>query len=852
MTTEAYIQVPGAEVPLLADGPLQWEQAKGMAPYQTIFNTLPAFKGTLDGASGKPVTLVMKTGNKEIKFEKLYILDFPAPIHPKHLSFVVSDCRWMWEWSWIISRYNIKRNIGFKRVEAPNLELAKVRDDIYFKKFSLFDPAAKFPENKWTPQQALTDVLERILKNEEDWSGVTREVHFSNALTHKLKEIPLEDMEIDDKGDVALTRLVSRLPMANLYLKNNGDIQFYNQMSGRDEGEFGKLGPAVFGTGTVKPVQNYNVRPSKLHVLFTKEIEVRFDAQDEPETTVGNTDPSEVPEMLAPNQKAMIHLLEPVLPIPDYKLKVTVQRDGDKAEEKVTLPNGSWITFHQALNAWADPENLDEADGAEEVKVWPFMPADANGEQINIDHPFIRKGMVPWLNLWSGIVAAGERFPSALWGSRLLAIPMHWRRTFRIPADWIDGSLSIIANRIGIVDQETGTRSPSMVWSNYTVVNSQRNIFKGIDMSGNMNNNGNAPFAYLKFYGYPNAQTVYDGGAVNEFKIHQEHDFTMGITDERTKSSPATLQIVDGDQGIIRINWLNDPFMLMDQTIPGHIAEEGLYDGIEAFPPPSGPGIQEVGYLGQNVKYWAEREGISRGWNWVESEVNRVTRFTRDHRMATIFTMVPAGPNTMDQLYRITVEPKDVQPLLPDAVHAGLNDARGPEMFVRVGPGTVTAKFAWKDTKEHAESVRNTFGIKWAERNPMTHPEGWEGIDESARERELTDETLINKGDMGKTFEVAESSLAFRGPSLDAVALATAASIYAAKADKLSGSVDGVINPDVNIDGFIGTIMHQIDQRGGGFTNIQLTEPIGDIDIFSLLDESSRNLIMKLVQQPKK
>ena len=84
------------------------------------------------------------------------------------------------------------------------------------------------------------------------------------------------------------------------------------------------------------------------------------------------------------------------------------------------------------------------------------------------------------------------------------------------------------------------------------------------------------------------------------------------------------------------------------------------------------------------------------------------------------------------------------------------------------------------------------------------------------------------------------------------MALATAASIYAAKADKLSGSVDGVINPDVNIDGFIGTIMHQIDQRGGGFTNIQLTEPIGDIDIFSLLDESSRNLIMKLVQQPKK
>ena len=111
---------------------------------------------------------------------------------------------------------------------------------------------------------------------------------------------------------------------------------------------------------------------------------------------------------------------------------------------------------------------------------------------------------------------------------------MHWRRTFRIPADWIDGSLSIIANRIGIVDQETGTRSPSMVWSNYTVVNSQRNIFKGIDMSGNMNNNGNAPFAYLKFYGYPNAQTVLDGGAVNEFSIHNQHAYKMGVIDERT------------------------------------------------------------------------------------------------------------------------------------------------------------------------------------------------------------------------------------------------------------------------------------------------------------------------------
>ena len=834
MATKAYIKSDhgkGNSVPLIADKSLHWEQSKGIIPHQVILNTTPEFKDDIIDMSNGVVSLVIDHGEASLEVKKLYILDFPSPPNPRYFSFVLSDFRWIWPYSHFVKRYNIPRHIGYKRVPAPNLELAEVVEEVYYKRYSLKDPTKNFPLNKWTPEDALKDVLGSLAQYEVDMGrplGGKRKVIIDRHVAGALKDIPLEKLEIDDSGDMAVARLISRLPMANLYVDNNGDIQVYSTLSGGDVAMVESLGPEVFRSGHIEFVDNRNTRPSKVHVLFTKEIEVRFDAQNEPEVSVGKIGEGygdDIPASLKPSEKGKIHLLENVLPIPDYQLKVTINPDqAFGGDTNVTLPQGTWISFHQALNAWADSENLDKDPAGDAIgRVWPFL-----AEGVNLDWGFIRKAMVPWNDLWSGLASASERFPNALWAARMMSIPIHWRRTYRIPNEWVDGAYAINSYRISTVDQETGTRAPSMLYSDYCIAHTTRNIFKGIDLAGGgggANGKGHWPTAYWEIEGYPRDGT---------FVIHPDHEsHVMGIIGDSAKPAPATIDVVDEDQGIIRIDWKPDPFKTMDLIIPG------MLDKFEDT-----ANEEEHVIDGQNIRDWA-RGGTPRGWNWVTAENMRINRVTRDAAQATILTMIPAAPNNTTQFHRIEVTPEDVEKskMVPAPAMKGIKNALGPELYVRVGPGTATARFAWKDTAEHAKKTRLCFGV---ESSPDAEAFG---LDLPAREDEMdfNDGTLINKGDAGNDNVIAHVD-ELKGPNIDNIALAVAAKVYTGFADKLSGQVDGTLNPDIQVDGFIGSVAHSVDPSGGAFSNIMLTEPIPEIDIFSLLDESSRNQIMRLVQ----
>ena len=888
MATKVYISADGHEdLPLLADSQVVWEQKKGVGPFQTILYTQPNLKKRVEDMSRGLVTLNMipdmaggeGTANK-LKVEKLYILDFPASYHPKYFAFVLADCRWMWEYYHIVTRYNMRRRIGFKRVEAPNEELKAVKDDLWFKKFSLQDKANGV---KWTAQTALEDLAGQLCDYEFEHdvydAPKKRRFHLDRELTNLMSEYPLDDMEIDDNGQSAIARMMQRLPMVNMYLRHDGDIQFYHALAGGDQEMVEKLGPEVFGTGHIDWVSKFNVRPSKVHILFTKEIEVRFDSQDEPHETVG-TSGSDVVGKLAPSEKANCHMLENVLPVPDYKLKVDLNLEphlpAEQGETTAILPSGSWISFHTALNAWANTENLDlEGVNNDAAKgIWPFLPkqqvinsdglpelardADDNPIGTALDFPFIRKAMIPWVDMFSGIVAASERFPSALHSARLLSIPVHWRRTYRIPNDWIDGALTggVKAYRVGIVDQETGTRSPSMVYANYTIANTMRNMFKGADVLGNDDfgkSRGNAPSIYWTLWGYPGDLTTYETGEDAEsFIIHPDYAYTMGIIDSRTKAAPATLEIVDEDQGIVRVDWKVDPLKLMDQIIPGHVAgqegvlPENIRDRIK----------DEADHdIGQDVKTWAARGGVPRGWNWLDAEKQRITRMSHENRMATILTMIPAAPNDLRQLHKVTVEPKDIEEMLPEAARTGLKNAKGPEMYVRVGQNITTARYAWLDTAHHAQIARNNFGIEQPMAKKKNTNQDDTLPDRDEIEYEFKDGSLINQSNLGnEEFIFAGAgdgglgafNEALRGPAVDEVARAVAAKIYGGFTDKLSGSVDGVVNSEVTVDGYIGSVAHMADPRGAVYTSLSFTEPIPSIDIFSILDDSTRNLIMRI------
>ena len=805
MVTKAYIKgKDGKTIPLLADKPLHWEQTKGITPYQLVLNTSPDFKDDVVEMSKGVCNLVIETDDASLEVKKLYVLDFPVPPNPRYFSFVVSDFRWMWPYFHVMARYNVPRHIGYKRVPAPNLELAEVVEEIFYKKYSLKDPKKEFPENKLKPTEALMYVMDILQKHETDYSGAVRGYSgLDDNVESKLNDIPLVNIEIDDSGDMAVARLIANLPMVNIFIGLNGNINFYNPLDVNDEFMAEKLGPGVFGAGHIRFNKNQNLRPSKVHVLFTKEIECRFDAQDEPENSV-DAYWSELGEHeFPPEARASVHFLENVLPVPDFKLICDINPDqafGGK-EVGVELSQGSWITFHQALKAWDDPAN-----GAP----WPFMPA----ATPNLDWGFIRKAMIPFNDIWSGIVAVGERYPDALYAARLASLESNWGRTYRIPNDWIDGSLSIKAYRVSTVDQETGTRAPSMVYADYTMMNTMRNFFKGHQL-------GQEDSIFWLVDGYPGRADP-QGPIVNKFLVHPDFTTEMGIIDADTMASPATFALIDEDQGICNVEWRSDPLRLFDIVIPGHIDERE----------------DRVSTEGQDVVKWA-RNGSSRGWSWSDAEtLMKVPRFTKANKMATILTLIPGGPNSIYQLHDVEVKPDDVRALLPINTLEGLDNANGPEMYVRVGPGYATARIAWKDTPHHAERVRRAFGIVRRDNKNENERDGV-GF-------QFDDQTIINKAGSDPVVIAGEGELL--GANLDEVALAVAAKIYAGFTDKMSGAVDSHLNPDVEVAGYVGAVSHSVDSRGGAFTNVQFAESIQEPDIFAFLDGSTRSQIMKLVE----
>jgi hypothetical protein len=218
--------------------------------------------------------------------------------------------------------------------------------------------------------------------------------------------------------------------------------------------------------------------------------------------------------------------------------------------------------------------------------------------------------------------------------------------------------------------------------------------------------------------------------------------------------------------------------------------------------------------------------------------------------MAIIFTMIPAAPNDLRQLHKVTVKPEDVKELLPDAVKEGLFDAKGPEMYVRVGPQLTTARYAWMDTAHHAQIARNNFGIDTpSKRKTSVDSQDDEKPDRDEVEYEFKDDSLINQHNAGRDEFVmpgTEYASALRGPAVDEIALAYAAKIYASFADKLSGTVDGLINSNVQVAGYIGSVSHQVNPHGAAYTSLSLAEPIPELDILSILDDGTRNLVMRL------
>lgn len=722
---------------VLGSAPARWPFRSGTKPvYETFDVTKQAAAALREKTAKTPVTLTMTARGKTNKVKNLYVVAVLPGDNPYIFKVMLADCRIWWDYAVVVRRYNIRRNVGFKRLRATDVpELNPVAPQVWYAGYSLDTKEKKGNGTKPVDaKDAVQDVMKQVGTPEKETAGREMKTKFGGSLD--VNSIPIEQMEILDRGQAAVARMLSYFPEVDVYIDKEGDAVIYSKVDGAEEALVAAIKPEMVGRGHVEKVDNRSVRPSKIRFYFVREIEVRYDFI---ETALAQTG------TVSSDPMAELRRAENVLPIPDYQLAVNGQ----------TFVQGTWITVDEALRAWGVPPGLSR-----------------------LDHDLIQRCFVPGLDLFTAMEMWGLVDPNQEWSGRIGALQQHYRRTYRINRRWIDRSLSIRAHRVATIDPVRGQRAPATAWADYCTIPSQRAKFK--QAFGNQD---------LSF--------------ASNVKCYPE-DGRLGAD---TRPAPAKVSIADEDQGIVHLEYQIDPLRHVEMILPSMMTLNGD-DGVDGNGLPTTPGPS--GNMRDRTRPIAYNAVVKpNGW----------PKLTSTHKVAFIITQIPASPNDSRQLHKIEIDAsdKEMQKLMPSAARAGLANAGGPVMEVFVGPGQETARVAWVDSK--ATEIEKAFGVTDGDPN--------------------LDGLVINE---------TKPSDPDRGASLTVIARAMAARIYASMTDRIQGSMAGGMVADLVPSGWASEVVHEIDTQGTGMTSIHLPERLPELSFWSLLDGSTRAIMMRLAQ----
>lgn len=444
MTSEMISATLGG-VPLEAFGNIQWRIAAGPEPVKEVFEVSEdTGRRLLTGSASDPKTLkIVYPGGRETIFDRLFVLARTPGTRPDTMGILVSDIRWRWSRKLIKRSFNIRRRSGGRRRLGPEgtpIQIAPVADDIDFQPWSLMSAfqagdgggggggaGSTGTRIRWTPIEALRNVMQELAADE----GVTFEFDLDEGAVPQ--SASFEMVELADPGPEALARLLTYMPGTDLYVDRTGRVKFFNKLSGEESIAVSAATPQYVSGQSPRLIDFSEIRPSRIDVYFTPEIEIRFDTG----TTV--TDEG--------------RFMQNVLPLPDPNTSI-----GGKQ-----FVQGTWFPFGDRLyNAWNTPT----ADA----------PAPPDGvPQLNDDTINLYWFMDRLHQLYDRL---GDFNPFQAWAQRVEAIKAHYRQTYQINRRWMDMMHSIRAYRVGILDPENGTRAPAQAYTDYCIRPNMKTMFR--------------------------------------------------------------------------------------------------------------------------------------------------------------------------------------------------------------------------------------------------------------------------------------------------------------------------------------------------------------------------------------
>ena len=469
-------------------------------------------------------------GNPKIEYFGLNVLYDQPAADPNEARIVLADRRYWWSYKHHYQWVNWRRRTGTRRRgDWQERSQQDATPTFQYARFSL-PTLDLFGGAAWEPLQLLIYVINEVegftaplLGATANQGGALGIVRFDEREFADIKAMPIEHLDLDMPGDQAIARALSSVPGAGVTVRPDGRVALFAWTSGAERSALlgdndsgtglpiwsGDAGPEIVGGGHVELTDRANIRPSKIRVLFTPEVEVRFDIRDgfPKETSVSPTD-------------AVPRELENVLPLPDFSLLIGGQR----------VYQGTYVTRDAVLAAWE-----------------PLAGIDGDGSYGKLTLDRILKAFIPERGLWAQLNLLGMLSPSAaeaLWTARIAAIQRHFRQTYQLPRDWIDRTFDIRPYLVGTIDWLAGQRAPALAWTEHFIHAADK--VRGRREDGR------------DYYGWNSEEPPMDASG-NPLPL-----------DDTYKPAPATISVPDADQGIVRINYQLDPYGRGDIVLPSH------------------------------------------------------------------------------------------------------------------------------------------------------------------------------------------------------------------------------------------------------------------------------------------
>ncbi|MFZ9881465.1 MAG: hypothetical protein ACO3QC_08705, partial [Phycisphaerales bacterium] len=215
--------------PLAGTQAIAWKFVSGVTPYTTTVSVHTNVWPKLKPFKGKPLVLqITDSRGVTVTVNDVYILHEAPSDSPHRASFVISDKRWLWAYKLVVRDYNMPRKTGDRTaLNSVPVELQTVVDRYDFLPYSLDQG------RRWTAQRAVEDVLDilestgRGRNRDRSWEVDSWPIKDTSG-TGASGQFTVQNVTLRDSGDVALARLLSYIPGADVYVDARGKVVVYD------------------------------------------------------------------------------------------------------------------------------------------------------------------------------------------------------------------------------------------------------------------------------------------------------------------------------------------------------------------------------------------------------------------------------------------------------------------------------------------------------------------------------------------------------------------------------------------------------------------------------------------------